>query len=307
MYNAIVTLVVTVSLTIWFLDKNVESQGASKPREWMMKYFHVFFACSSLREAMQLFMLTILQSERALKGRKGLHSYIPYYEGLKEYCDLWNLIDVLSPICWLIGSMYEMTCSNSNKHDSRCRISDEHGFGSEPFELSNLFYSFCIFLCWCRVLRIFYVTHIGLVIDVFLYNFKQFSHFVIIYVVLLLGFCMLFIGVSGDVTAIVPNTCSKWMPVTSTESLLKHASEDMDSGILSCMTSYWFIRPLFQSFGEFALNEVTNVPSLVFLIFTFVILNLMLINLFIGELPSQMRHLHFRKASCMFVRWRWQP
>jgi hypothetical protein len=306
-YNAIVTLSVTVILTAWFLDKNVRPH--KQPQAWMMYYSHAFFGSSLFRELMQLLLLTVLRSERIFSSRKsfvegGLKTIIPYYEGLAEYFDLWNLIDVLSPLCWFVGFDLERRCIGSNMQDSQCRIPDVEGFGSAPYALSNVFYAFCIFLCFCRVLRIFYVTNIGNVINIFLHNFREFFQFLIIYVVLLLGFSMLFIGFAGDVTSIVPDTCSSWKPADSTESLLENAGANADSGLLSCIESYWIIRPLFQSFGEFALKEITNVPSLLILIFTFMVLNLMLINLFIGEIPasgSHLRPLHLHVSVAMTI------
>jgi hypothetical protein len=46
----------------------------------------------------------------------------------------------------------------------------------------------------------------------------------------------------------------------------------------------------FQSFGEFSLSEMKNAPSLIFLILTYLILNLVLMNLLIGICLSLPRH-----------------
>ena len=55
---------------------------------------------------------------------------------------------------------------------------------------------------------------------------------------------------------------------------------------IACEWGYVVLRPLFQSFGEFFLEEMPNPYSIVVLLLNFVILNIVLMNLLIAMMAS---------------------
>lgn len=122
---------------------------------------------------------------------------------------------------------------------------------------------------------------------------KDVAQFVVIYAILVLAFSLLFVGV-GDIASLHP-VCD--------------ADNDEGRMFMSCRPSYFILRTLFQvcfapwvashrphlsqpcprltsslfqSFGEFFLEEMNNDASVAFLVITFLILNVILMNLLIA-------------------------
>ncbi len=146
---------------------------------------------------------------------------------------------------------------------------DEDGDGvyHSPWELWALCYGICLLCCWFRVLRSFYLSNIGLIVSIFMAMMADVAQFVVFYVILVLAMSMVFLGV-GDPKYLLPEDC------------------DSDSLYMSCRPAYFFMRTLFQSFGEFFLEELDNDASVIFLILTFLVLNIVLMNLLIAMMAS---------------------
>ena len=144
---------------------------------------------------------------------------------------------------------------------------DGNGVYHSPWELWAMCYGICLLCCWFRVLRSFYLSNIGLIVSIFMAMMADVGQFVVFYVILVLAMSMVFLGV-GDPKYLLPEDC------------------DSDSLYMSCMPSYFFMRTLFQSFGEFFLEELDNDASVLFLILTFLVLNIVLMNLLIAMMAS---------------------
>jgi len=137
-----------------------------------------------------------------------------------------------------------------------------------PWELWALCYAICLLCCWFRVLRSFYLSNLGLIVSIFMAMMADVAQFVIFYVILVLAMSMVFLGV-GDPKYLLPDNCGD------------------DALYMSCRhNAYWFMRTLFQSFGEFFLEELDNDASVIFLIITFLVLNIVLMNLLIAMMAS---------------------
>ena len=145
----------------------------------------------------------------------------------------------------------------------------------KPVEMWSLCYACSIFFCWCRVLRIFYMSEAGVVVSIFFRMFKDVMYFLVVYVILLIAISMLFLGTS-DFPSLMPD----WKTCNNSSGTEMHNRTDI--GFMKCSKTYVFIRPLFQSFGDFFLGEMSNAPSLAFVIVNFLVLNLMLMNLLIA-------------------------
>ena len=233
---------------------------------WFRHAMFYYFLASLFREVLQFCVDCI---------GVGVWAYI-YDSG--GGLDLWNIIDILTPVSYFIGYDFHESCL---ENVSKCSVADSFLPGGAKIELWSLFYALAIFFSLTRVLRVFYISTIGIIINIFLSNFNELSKFATIYVILLCGIAALFIG-AGDYTSLMSGDCSESTNST-TKDLLLGAPE---SGIISCHAGYAIVRPLFQSFGEFALGEMTNSASIILVVMTFVFLNLMLMNLLIAMMTS---------------------
>ena len=67
---------------------------------------------------------------------------------------------------------------------------------------------------------------------------------------------------------------------------MRASPSSSDKPFISCVPSYFFLRTLFQSFGDFFLDEMHNDIAVVALILTFLTLNIVLMNLLIAMMAS---------------------
>jgi len=240
----------------------------------------VYFACSMLRESSQLFVSVLQHGQLA---------------GFLEYVlDIWNLIDVFSPITFMWGLHYRNMCVADT---STCYASMDLT-AERPVESWSLAYGVSVFFCWCRVLRIFYMSEAGVVVSIFFRMFKDVFYFLVVYIILLVAIAMLFLGAS-DLESLVPGwqTCENGTKTLNSTGV----AGVPDTGFLTCSRAYIFIRPMFQSFGEFFLPEMKNAPSLVFLILNFFLLNLILMNLLIAMMASTYEKVSQRANSQLLL------
>ena len=294
-FNALVTILITILLFIGFLDiRLLQPQRDQRyvvpvaPPEldssvlgpWFFDGVWYFFTASIIREVIQ-FCVQWIQTEDAIKA-------------LQEYLDLWNIADLAGPLCYFIGYQLHKSClsdlsSGSLPSDSSmCSWKDR--IGGSFISAWGTFYAGAIFFSCIRVLRVFYVSTIGVIINIFIDNFHDMFKFAVIYIVLMCGMSALFMG-TAEYESLVPGVCvndttSSTPGNDTTSSTPGQLSTESESGVISCDVSYAFVRPIFQSFGEFALGEISNSASITLVVMTFVMLNLMLMNLLIAMMTS---------------------
>ena len=230
-----------------------------------------YFAMSFLREMAQLGIALGLKS-----GVNGLTDYI---------LDFWNILDLGSLSAFFVGLFLRMECINDvsvcswgdstavqrKEEGSDAVVSDTSSLlAPSPFESWALCYAICLLCCWFRVLRSFYMSRLGLIVSIFMAMIKDVAQFVLIYSILVLAMSMLFLGI-GDLPSLRPE-CD--------------ADNEEERLWMSCRPSYFILRTLFQSFGDFYLEEMNNDAGVAFVIITFLILNVVLMNLLIAMMAS---------------------
>jgi hypothetical protein len=299
--NGIQTIGITVSFSIWFTEMRLNRAIEISPiikHSWLEILLLAYFAMSLLREATQLLLAVLI------------HGWI---NGSRNYLgDMWNVIDISSGVTFLFGFFEHQKCiANENScfsSDFRLRQVSQSELqamqlGKEKWstlpwdiklEVWSLCYSLCLFFSWWRVLNIFYLSHIGYIFSIFVCMFSDVLNWLVVYAILLIGFSMLFLGAT-DLQNLIPGfeTCTTGLNDSGQSNItqsdtwsISEAWSISDSGRSSCHWSYIFIRPMFQSFGEFSLAEMNNSPSLIFLVLTFFVLNLVLMNLLIAMMSG---------------------
>jgi hypothetical protein len=228
----------------------------------------------------------------------GLESFV---EGVQDYFfDFWNLLDLSSLIGFFIGFIQRWECQEDPtaciwREGANPQLSTESeasrrgaglalrkggggggGGGSDtyvavPWESWSLAYAICLLCCWFRVLRSFYMSDLGLTVSIFLAMIGDVTKFFVMYAILVLAMSMLFLGV-GDPSMIFPDCPEE--------------GHGDDFVFLQCRPANFFTRTLFQSFGEFFLEDMNNDASVIFLIITFLILNIVLMNLLIAMMAT---------------------
>jgi hypothetical protein len=225
----------------------------------------VFFASSLLREGSQV-SVSILQ-----RGS--------YLAGLKEYLfDVWNFIDVLSLTSFYIAFFLRYAGMEASWSSANNSIWSTYSMTDSPIYTYSFFYSLSLFFCWIRTLRIFYLFELGIVVGIAFQMIRDVLLWVVLYSIVLGAFCMLFMGTS-ELDTLIPGH------VTCTNST-NLAKDDLQNGSMECGFAYVLLRPMFQSFGEFNLNQMANTYNIFILIFMYLSLNLVLINLLIAMMSS---------------------
>ncbi len=128
------------------------------------------------------------------------------------------------------------------------------------------------------VLRSFTLSKLGMLVGMFHTMLIDVSIWIIIYFVCLVACTMLFIGIASP--DILNPTCMEG-DLESPEGHPDAAKMNMQ-----CRSTYILLRTLFQSFGEFYLDEMANTPAMFYLVFTFILLNVVLLNLLIAMMSS---------------------
>ena len=138
--------------------------------------------------------------------------------------------------------------------------------------------------------------------------------FLVMYVIFLFAFSILMVG-AGDPRGAI-DKCNTMGLVFDDERRKAsassgfggfNASEDAGGGAASskqvpadqedfeymhCWQSWWFFRTLFQAFGEFYLDEMTNDLSIVIVIALFILMNIVLMNLLIAMMAGTFEEVH---------------
>jgi hypothetical protein len=181
-------------------------------------------------------------------------------------------------IAFVAGILYRVTTIPSAPTTTPAPIAPQEWYKDEEWTNWSLAYGVCLFLAWFRFLRSFTLSKLGKLVGIFHAMFIDVIIFIIIYFVCLVACTMLFVGIAS------PDT----LKPTCMEGVLTAIEGHPDAAMMhmECRSTYILMRTLFQSFGEFYLDEMQNTPSFVFLIVTFILLNVVLLNLLIAMMAS---------------------
>jgi hypothetical protein len=293
-FDKINSLCITLMFTIWFVaHRQAVSSGQHRisimplelspdldvePLQGVEIYLCIYFACSCARE-----LTEILCEIAADAGNAGLHLIVKHY-----FFNFWNVLDMGEILAFFVGIGFRVQCEGSSCMSARRKGDGQgggDGVGADAQEYTSgmwstwsIAYGICLFFSWFRVLKFFMLTKLGLLVAVFYAMLRDVSIFVIIYTILLVACTMLFIGIAP------PEVLNPRCGVGSCT-----CDDDLgDGGHMQCKASYILIRTLFQSFGDIStyLPEMTSSPAIIFLIFIFVLLNVVLMNLLIALMSS---------------------
>ena len=296
--NCFVAVGVTLFFTVWFVWMRL--QPSSFPDMQMHKkmtgqeiFLAVYFLGCLAREIAQL-LFSIFKCHGGidtLKGSKGLR--VLFLNGLEEYFnDKWNYAELFALVFFFVGFLWRFRCIEYGgcdfEFDSKNNfIWFSFSIKNSRVESYNLFYALSLFCNWIRVLRCLYLTDLGVTIGIFFSMTKDILTWLALYAIVLVAISMLFVGTSS-VEDLVPGyeTCS-------------HSTDLSENGYIACSFAYVFMRPMLQSFGQFALAEMTNLYSFFFLLVTYFFLNLVLINLLIATMSST-----YAKVSAKAQHWK---
>ena len=273
----------------------------------------LFFLFSLLRETFQVCTEISQSSQGKMDWWRGVYNYLT--DGIWNFLDLLSVIAFgfgffLRGRCRSFGSHFDILTDGMNAsvvsdavphlnssniwtapfgHSDKCLGFEQGVFdevtGSNPwffsrFEVGWEFWSFCyalsIFGLWLRVLRIMYMTPVGLVVRIFLAMLRDVMKFVVVYVLFIIACTVLFLGV-GDPETMIPQC---------------HSSNDASypnsdsASYMQCQRMYVFWRTLLQSFGEFFQEDMHNGFSMALLVLVFFLGNVILMNLLIAMMAQ---------------------
>jgi hypothetical protein len=202
--------------------------------------------------------------------------------------DFWNMFDILSIVTFAIG--HGLREADKSRDATFIEISTEevvfppHSLfvsGTEtPYEAWALFYSLSIFCLCFRVLRVLYISSMGLIVSIFKAMMSDVLQFMAIYIIVVLGFSVIFLGISDPKSLL--NDCSQ---DPAPDDVLTVATREQQL-YMKCIPFNFFLRTFFQSFGEFFLDDMGNLTSLIFFILLFIITNVLLMNLLVALMTS---------------------
>ena len=203
-------------------------------------------------------------------------------DGLEYFEEFWNWFDLGSLASFILG--YAVRYNESLQPPSAW-----HSAMIDPFEklcrckLWSFMYALSIFCCWWRALRIAYMSPVGIHVSIFFKMFKDVFYFIVIYFILMLSFAMMFVGVDDNLRY-THRDCSADV---DDDGNAREWSDPHSDLYMSCeRQSYWVFRTVYQSFGEFFLEEAHSQLTVVILAIAFLILNIMLMNLLIAMMSS---------------------
>ena len=229
------------------LDTIDDGLTAFEPILW------VYFAASIVRECSQI-SVEVLQRG---SFRKGILSYA---------FDYWNFFDLLGIITFIFGYHWRHFCGAPGCKSFGLTVPPATDFADW-----SLSYALCIWCLCFRVLRVFYVSPMGQIVSIFFAMLVDVTKFIFVYVIAILGMAVLYVGVA-DPSNLVKFDCSP--------------TEGSDI-FMSCKSGFFLTRTLFQSFGEFfEFDGVTNDFSMVLLLVTFFLTNILLMNLLIAMMAN---------------------
>lgn len=259
-------------------------------------------------------------------GREG------YRMGAWEYAsDPWNLMDMASIILFFAGYGVKNMQSASASSPDDCLIevgticlSDIFGFINAPFywefQTCEMLYAGSIFFMYIRLLRSFALSErINVIVKIFIKMLNDVIRFLVMYIIFLFAFSVLMVGAGSPRGA--TDKCNTMGLVfdegrrrgsgsaspgidglnagEKTEALAGGAAsgqqipaDQEDYQYVNCWQSWWFMRTVFQAFGEFYLDEMTNDWSVIFVVLIFFLMNIVLMNLLIAMMAGTYAEVH---------------
>jgi len=183
----------------------------------------------------------------------------------------------------------------------------------------ELLYGISLFFMYIRLLRSFaLIPRINVIVKIFIKMLKDVCRFMVMYIIFLFAFSTLMVGAGGPLGAI--DKCyaaglavseggdrrrgSSGGASTGSNATLDGAGEgefsrpgplgggaagakrvpadQEDYEFVTCWPSWWFFRTVFQAFGEFHLDEMSNDWSILIVIVVFFLMNIVLMNLLVA-------------------------
>ncbi len=284
LFNAVWTTAATVVFYIWFYTERIgpsrftaqTDADVANSDSWRVGV-EITMAC--------YFYLNILREGLQCTGE--MFDAKSWYIGLWIYLfDFWNMFDILSIVTFAIGHGLR---KGQEVNGMLIENATEVGFpphffvvsGTEtPYEAWALFYSLSIFCLCFRVLRVMYISSMGLIVSIFKAMMSDVLQFMTIYLIVVMGFSVIFLGISDPASLL--NDCSN---DPAPDDALTVATREQQL-YMKCIPVNFIIRTLFQSFGEFFLDDMGNFTSLLFFIILFIITNVLLMNLLVALMTS---------------------
>ena len=245
---------------------NLELDDVKDPLTLVEPYLLVYFIGSLVREVTQVYVEVI----QLKSWRKGVLRYI---------LDYWNFMDIVGITTFFVGRYLRHACAALGCGEPiLLNVEPTRYIISAPFPESHwvdwsLCYAICIFSLCFRVLRVLYLMNLGQIVSIFLAMMHDFLQFLVVYFVIIIAMMILFVGVADPASLV--KQCSR------------AGVADGSDSYMSCISWFPFFRTVFQSFGEFfEFDGITNFPMIFFLIITFFITNVLLMNLLIAMMSA---------------------
>ncbi|EKX48626.1 hypothetical protein GUITHDRAFT_105770 [Guillardia theta CCMP2712] len=244
--NGLQLLVLTVIFTIIVIPDYKYSMLADKLHwvEWVLLGHYI---SSIIRELIQLFL-----------------------EGWREYFySIWNILEIGAFVSYILGFLLHAHCTMDNNDCQEISFTADMIGHSTPYLSFRLCYCFSLFFTYLRLLQ-FVLAHkdIGILVWIIFKMFVDIIKFVFLYFIILLSLAVLMLG------------------TTLPKALQDNCHVDMDQldnyNFITCYPTWWIYRAMLLSWGDIHMEEMTNDASIGFLILTYVVLNVILLNLLIA-------------------------
>ena len=186
--NAFFLILTNLVFTVWFLYTRVLRTENFFP--WIEEYLLLFFCFSFIRELSQF------MTERAY------------------FSDIWNLFDYMSILCFVVGYLVKNHSAGEDPTVVAGPIAVEMPWAdgsSMGVFLDNppwsLLYACSLFFCWFRILRVFYMSPMGIPVSIFFKMFHDLGKLFVIWIILTFAFSVLFIGVDKNLVSCLHFRC----------------------------------------------------------------------------------------------------
>ena len=176
--NAFFMIFTTVLFTVWFLNTRLHIffMQTEDFLPYVETYLGMFFGFSLIREFSQLITDRIY------------------------FLDIWNFFDYMSILCFFVGNVFK----DPAWEDPSSLVLDT--------QFWSLLYGFSLFFCWFRVLRVFYMSPMGIPVSIFFKMFHDLGKLAVIWLILIFAFSMLFVGVDKNLVIYLAFTANGRCP-----------------------------------------------------------------------------------------------
>jgi len=199
------------------------------------------------------------------------------------------------------------------------------GFEKAPFvwefHSGEMCYGLSLCMMYLRLLRSFVLNErINVIVKIFFKMMRDVMRFIIMYVIFIFAFSALMVG-AGHPRSAIDKCYTAGLAVPADDgrrgrasvsaddksageasltgagmsrpqygggaaASLQEPADQEDFEYVTCWPSWWFVRTIFQAFGEFYLDEMTNDWSVLVVIVIFFIMNVVLMNLLIAMMAG---------------------